>query len=78
MNNYKSAHNSFKTKKQETQKQFHEHYIQDDHEGKDGWQFTLIDQCTTNADFRKKEVYEQHRLKMFFPNGLDEREESCL
>ena len=78
LNNYKSAHKSFKTKKRETQKLFHGHYIQDDHEGKDDWQFTLIDQCTTNAELRKRELYWQHRLKTFFQNGLNEREESCL
>ena len=39
---------------------------------------TLIDQCTTNAEFRKREVYWQHGLKTFFQNGLNEREESCL
>ena len=42
LNNYESAQKSFKTKKRETQKLFHGHYIQDDHEGKDDWQFTLI------------------------------------
>ena len=78
LNNYKSAYKSFKTKKRETQKLFQEHYIQDDHEGKDNWQFTLTDQYTTNAELRKREVYWQHRLKTFFPNGLNEREESCL
>ena len=56
LNNYKSAHKSFKSKKRETQKLFHEHYIQDDHEGKDNWQFRLIDQCTTNAKLRKREL----------------------
>ena len=40
LNNYKSAHKSFKTKKRKTQKLFHTHYIQYDHEGKDDWQFT--------------------------------------
>ena len=35
LNNYKSAHKSFKTKKRETQKLFHGRFIQDDHEGKD-------------------------------------------
>ena len=35
LNNYKSAHKSFKTKKQGIQKLFHEHYIQDDHESND-------------------------------------------
>ena len=39
LNNYKSAHKSFKTKKRETQKLFHGYYVQDDHEGKDDWQF---------------------------------------
>ena len=78
LNNYKSAHNSFKTKKREIQKLFHGHYIQDDHEGKGNWQFTIIDQCTTNAELRKREVYWKHCLKMFFPDTLDEHEESCL
>ena len=35
LNNYKSPHKSLKTKKQETQKLFYGHYIQDDHEGKE-------------------------------------------
>ena len=44
----------------------------------DDWQFTLIDQDTTNAELRKREVYWQHLLKTFSPIGLNEREESCL
>ena len=78
LNNYKSVHKSFKSKNRETQKLFQGHYIQDYHEGKDDRQFTLIDQCTTNAELRKRQLYWQHRLKTFFPNGLNEREESCL
>ena len=50
LNNYKSSHISFKTKKRETQKVFHGHYIQDDLKGKDDWQLTLIDQFITNAE----------------------------
>ena len=42
LNNYKSAKKSLKTKKRGTQKLFDGHYIQDDHEGKDDWQFTMI------------------------------------
>ena len=38
------------------QKLFHGNYIQDDHEGKDDWQFTLIDQCTANAELSKCNV----------------------
>ena len=78
LNSCNSARKSFRTKKRETQKPFHGHYISDDHEGKDDWQFTLIDQCYTNAEVRKREVYWQDPLKTFFPNGLKEREESCL
>ena len=71
LNDYKSAHKFLKTKKRGTQKLFHGHYIHD-HEGKDHWQFVIIDQCTTNAELRKREVYWQHRLKTFFPDGLNE------
>ena len=77
LNNYKSADKSFKTKKQETQELFHRHYTQDNEE-KDNLQFTLIDQCTNNAEFQKREVYWQHHLKRFFPNGLNEHKECCL
>ena len=66
LSNYKSAHKYFKTKKQGTQKLFHMHYIQDVLEGKDYWQFTIIDQCTTNAELMKRDVYWQHRLQTFF------------
>ena len=37
LDNHKSAHKSFKTKKRETQKLLDGRYIQDDHEGKDDW-----------------------------------------
>ena len=70
LNNYKSAHKSFKTKKRETQKLFHGHYIQDDNEGKDDWQFTLIDQCTINAKLRKREVYGNIVLNRSFQMAL--------
>ena len=64
--------------KNEKQKLFHGYYIQDDHEVKDELQFTFTDQCTTNAEVQKRELYWQHCLKTFFPNGLNEHEESCL
>ena len=44
----------------------------------DDWKFTLIDEYTTNAEIRKREVYWQHLLRTFCPIGLNEREESCL
>ena len=57
LSNYKSALKSFKIRKLETEKLFHGHYMQGDHKGKEDWQFMLIDQCTTNAELRKREVY---------------------
>ena len=78
LNDYKSAHKSFKIKKRETQKPFRGYCILDYLEGKDGWQFTVIDQCAFDAELRKRKGYWQHRLKMFFRNGLNEREKSCL
>ena len=78
LNYYEVAHKSFKTKKWETQKFFNGHYIQDDHEGKDDWQFTIIDQCTSMDEQRKREAYWRESRQTFVPNGLNEREESCL
>ena len=72
LNNYKSPYKYFKTKKREPQKLFRRHYIQDDHEGKDDWQFTLLDQCTTNVELRKRGLYWQPCLKTVFLNGLNE------
>ena len=72
LNNYKSAHKSFQTKKRETQKLFQGHYIQDDNEGKDNLRFKLINQCTANVEFRKRGLYWQHYLKNVFPDGLNE------
>ena len=54
LNNYKRSHKSFRTKKWGTQKLVDRHYIQDDHEDKDDWQFMIIDQCTTEAEIRKR------------------------
>ena len=51
-----SVHNSFRTKKWGTQKFFYGHYVQDDNEGKGNWQLTMIDQCTTNAGPRKRDL----------------------
>ena len=79
LNNCKKAQKSLKTKKQQTHKLFHRHSMQDDQEGMGKWQFTIIEQCTsTNAKLWKREVYWQRHLKMFFPNGFNEHEESCL
>ena len=40
--------------------------------------FTLTIALFINADLRKRELYWQHLLKTFFPNGLNECKESGL
>ena len=35
-------------------------------EGKENWQYAMIDQCSTNAELRKREVFRQHCYKTFF------------
>lgn len=78
LSNQKSADKFFKIMKRGTQKIFHAHYIQVDYEGNDDFQFKIIEQCTTNTELTKREIYWQHRLKVFFPNDLNDCEESCL
>ena len=40
------------------QKLFHRYYIHDDHESKEDWQFTIIVQCTTNAEPKKERSFQ--------------------
>ena len=46
-----------RTQTQGTQKLIHGNYMQDNHDGKDDWQFTIMDYCTTYAELRKVKVY---------------------
>ena len=54
---------------------FHEHYGQHNHNGIDDWQFTLIEQCETQEQLKQRETFWQHRLKTFYPYGLNEKKE---
>ena len=76
-NNYKSKHRSFRkgNNKKVPQKRFHNHYSQHDHEGINNWSFTLIEKCDTHEQLKRRETFWQHRLKTFYPSGLNEREE---
>lgn len=77
LNNYKSAHKSFKTKLEG-----YGIYSMDIYKmkikSKDNLKFTIINQCTTNAELRKRKVYWQHCPTRFFPNEFNVDEESCL
>ena len=74
-NNYKSAHRSYRKKRKVSQQRFHEHYGQHSHNGIDDWQFTLIEQCETHEQLKERETFWQHRLKTFYPYGLNEKKE---
>ena len=45
------------------------------HNGIDHWQFTLIEQCETHEKLKERETFWQHRLKTFYPYGLNEKKE---
>ena len=54
INNYKSAHRSYRKKRKVSQQRFHEHG-QHSHNGIDDWQFTLIEQCETHEQLKERE-----------------------
>ena len=62
-------------KRKVSQQRFHERYGQHGHNGIDDWQFTLIEQCETQEQLKEKETFWQHRLKTFYPCGLNEKKD---
>ena len=75
-NNYKSKHRAFRKGNQKVpQKRFHAHYCRDGHSGINDWDFVLFEQCETHEQLKERETFWQHRLKTFYPIGLNEKEE---
>ena len=75
-NNYKSHNKRFNLKGRAPQESFHAHFNLPDHNGKEDWEVTLIDQGETLESVRRKESFWQFELNTFIPNGLNEREVS--
>ena len=84
-NNYKSTHCKFRKKLKKgiiqeikkselKQKQFHEHYCSDGHEGSVKLYVTLIDQVEGKKELRKKEPYWINKLNTWAPVGVNVRE----
>ena len=74
--NYESKHRAFrKGNRKIPQKRFHHHYCLDGHLGIDDWGFTLFEECETHKQLKERENFCQHRLKTFYPLGLNEKEE---
>ena len=76
INNYKSKHRAFRKGNWKVpRKLFHTHYCLDDHSGIEDWDFGIFEQCKTHAQLKERETFWQHRLKTFYPIGLNEKEE---
>ena len=78
-NNYKSMHRTFRkeqilSNQARNQKLFHEHYLQNEHNGICVWEMTIIDHAETVKSLRQKELYWYHKLKTYAPFGLNERD----
>ena len=76
---YKSTHRNFR--KEQTlsnqvrnQKHFHEHYLQNDHNGISDWKTTIIDHAETVTSLRQTELYWYHKLKTYAPYDLNKRD----
>ena len=75
-NNYKGKHWAFrKGSKNVPQKRFHALYCLDKHSGTDNWNFVIFELCETHEQLKERETFCQHRLKTFYPLGLNEKEE---
>ena len=46
--------------------------IQNYHKGIDDWKVTLFEKCETLKQLRERETFWQHKLKIFYPLGLNE------
>ena len=83
INNYKSQHRCFISRQQQgtlvqgrpvPQAKLHAHFQQADHNGLNDCSFKVIDAADTEKHLRQKESFWQETLKVFSPNGLNERE----
>ena len=84
VNNYKSQQKTYQHRADEgtletghkiQQKSLHAHFSKENgHCGVEDWKFTLIDQAPNEIELRKRELFWQHRLRTFVPEGLNERD----
>ena len=75
-NNYKSKERAFrKGNRKVPQKLFHTHYCFDGHSGVQDWDLVVFESCEAHAKLKERGTFWQHRLKTFYPIGLNENEE---
>ena len=74
-NNYKSNHRAFrKGNRKIPLKCFCDHYCVDGHLGIHDWDL-VFEQCETHKQLKGRETFWQHQLKIFYPLGLNEKED---
>ena len=78
-NNYKSTYRNFRreqilSNQARNQKCFHEHDLQNDHNGICEWEITITDHAETVKYLRQIELYWYHKLKTYASFGLNERD----
>ena len=73
-NNYKSCFRKCSLGETAPQVSFHSHFLQEDHNGMEDWEFTLIDQSQNEQKLRMREDFWINKLQTFEPQGLNERE----
>ena len=49
--------------------------IHDCHRGIDDWKVTLFEKCETHKQLKESETFWQHILRIFYPLGVNEKEE---
>ena len=54
---------------------FHTYYCLDGNSGIEDWNFVIFEKCETHGQLKKRETLWQHRLKNFYPIGLNKKEE---
>ena len=74
-NNYRSKDRTFtKRNRKVPQKRFQAHYCLDGYSEIDDWDF-IFEQYQTHKQLKERETFWQHRVKSFYPTGLNEKEE---
>ena len=71
VNNYEACYRKHISGKLVPQASFHTHFAQEDHNGMDDWEFTLIDRSTNLPSVRRREFYWQYELNTFHPDDLN-------
>ena len=74
--NYKSKHRAFrKGNEKAPQISFQARYCLDGFSEIHDWDFVIFEQCETHEQLKERETFWRHRLRTFYPIGLNEEEE---